>query len=436
MIMLDNDQTVSDEETEGTHMDGTGEDYEKMKEEIHRMAKDLSIPLEEAARAVYSAYGRPPPVRANSLDFLNEIVPGMRGVTVRARVISVHSALRQDGESSYFFGMLGDSRTSVSFSCWVDFDFQPGEALVAQNVSVREYRDKLEIVINRYSFLSPLESLEGLIPPVEDGVPQAISELVEGSVNIDILGRIVDLSSSKVNVKGVEKAVLHGVLADRTGRIDFTCWGPMKLERDTCVRLIGGYLRSYRGSNRLNFDAGCILRELPSDVLPPLADLVKPRPARLSTLMESGISGPVEVRGTIVDLRPGSGFFLKCPECGRRAVKGQCTVHGRVEGIPDLSMRAIFDDGTGTAMMRGDRWAVESLLGQDLDTVTGEVKETMDPELVEGALKEKLIGRPFTLLGDPVKDDYGLTIFIQELIPGWDRERLMEEVSSLMGVVL
>ena len=139
---------------------------------------------------------------------------------------------------------------------------------------------------------------------------------------------------------------------------------------------------------------------------------------------------------TIGDLSPGSGLYLKCPECGRRAVKGQCTVHGRVEGIPDLSMRAIFDDGTGTAMMRGDRWAVESLLGQDLDTVTGEVKETMDPEMVEEALKEKLVGKPFTLLGDPVQDDYGLTIFIQELIPGWDRDRLMEEVSSLMGVVL
>lgn len=411
-------------------------DYDNLREEIHRLASDLGISLEEAARSVYSTHGIKPPSRTIRVGSIAEIESNMRNITLRARLISVHKGEKHDGGGSYHFGLLGDATSDVRFSAWTDFPYSPGSGLIIENASVREWRGKTEVVINRSSVVTVADDQDGLIPELEDGMPSMISELSEESRNVDLEGRIIDLKRDSLTVKGSERTVLNGIIADRTGKIEFTCWGPVDLQMDGCYRIIGGYIKSFRGSLKLNFDAGAIIKSVNDSKIPSRDDLLKPVNARIIEIGRGMSHGPVILRGTIVGIRPGSGLIMRCTECGRRIIKGQCPVHGKIEGSEDLQLRAVFDDGTGAAMIRGSRTIVERILGKELSVVSDQLKRTMDPDSIERELSEILIGHPLVIIGDPSIDEYGINITPVEIRTGFNMEELEEEIGSLMEVMV
>jgi len=404
-------------------------------EEIKRISLDLGIPTDEAERMVCSSRGIKRPIRTKFVPALNQLIPGMTNISLRARMVTVHSRERSNGDGRYSFGLLGDAVTTVAFSAWGNFDLEVGRPFLLENVSVREWRGRLEVVVNRNSMVLPLSDDEGLVPEEPEGIPASISELNKGSRTVDLLARVIELTPAKVKVRGEEKEVIKGVLADSSGMIDFTCWGPMEILMGVCYRIRGGYVKDFKGTLKLNFDAGAIIRSVPDGSLPPAEDLKRPRKGRLGEIMEKGSGGPVLLRGTFVDIRPGSGIFKKCRECGRRMVKGLCTVHGKVEGDLDLGLRAVFDDGTCTAMVRCDRFVVESLLGQKMDELSEELIRSLDPDLVEERLSSALLGHPWTLSGLAMIDDYGCTIVAERLSKEWDREEIMTELLEMIEVV-
>lgn len=408
---------------------------EEMKEEVHRLSRDLGISLEEAERSVYSSYGIDPPVESRSISDLSELEEGMQGVTIRARLVTVHRAERKDGQGEYSYGMLGDSSNTVRFSAWRTFDYIPGDALVLQNISVRKFRDELEVVIGDRSLIGSTDEKDGLLPPIDEGVPGMIGELEVGSRRIDIEGRVIDLNKGEVKINDRPKEILRGTLADSSGRIDITCWDPLPLEEGDCYRIIGGYVKEYRGILKLNLDNGTVVKKLQSDSLPPLEDLKAPRDVRILELQDGRIGGQVRLRGTVIDVRSGSGLYKKCQECGRKLTKGQCTVHGKVKGEEDMAVRAVFDDGTGTCMLRGNRSLVEGLMGRPMEVISREVKESMDPDIVTEELDRLLVSRTYTVIGVSILDDYGISLNVSEMERGWNNDLLKDEVSLLLGVV-
>ncbi|HHD16669.1 MAG TPA: hypothetical protein ENK47_08175 [Euryarchaeota archaeon] len=405
------------------------------KEEVHRLARELGISIEEAERSVLGFDVGGPVPETRVLRDLGEVEEGMTGITVRARLITLHQGTRKDGEGEYYYGMLGDSRTTVKFSAWTVFDYSPGDFLLLQNVSARRFRDSLEIVINKGSRITSTQDREGLVPEMEEGIPQTIAELESGARKVDIEARVIEIRSSELKVKDRSRKIMKGVLADSTGRMDFTCWDPLPLEEGRCYRLTGGYVKDFRGILKLNLDGGTIVRGLADDRLPPLEELMAPKDARILELLEGRLSGPVRIRGTVLGVPSGSGLFRRCVECGRRLVKGQCTVHGRVKGEEDLAVRAVFDDGSGTLMLKGGRTLVESLLGRTMEEISEEVRSSMEPEIIVDELSSKMVGRTWTVSGDPLPDDYGVTLSVTGMTGGIDQEVLKKEISLLLEVM-
>lgn len=428
-------EKAPESEIDGAQEDEQGIVYENIKEEIHRLADDLGISLEEAARAVYSDHGMKPPVKSREVDSLGDLVPNMGKVTVKARIISVHKGERQGGEGHYFYGLLGDATSDIRFSAWVDFPYRPGTSIIAQNVSVREWNKKFEVVINRTSSVTITDDQEGLIPELEGEIPSSISELTDEMNNVDIQGRILEISRDTVVVKGSNRTILNGSIADATGRIDFTCWGPVDIQKDVCYRIIGGYVKSFRGSVKLNFDAGCIIQEVNDPNIPPIEDLLKPVKVRLADVSRGLHKGPVIITGTLVSVKPGSGLVSVCSQCFRRMMNGQCPVHGVVDPETDLRLRAILDDGTDTTILRGDRDLVERVIGKRMDALKQEAKEKMDQEFVKKELISILAGHPMKVTGDPLFDDYGMTLQAKEIEIGFDIDEVKDEIASMLGVI-
>jgi len=410
------------------------EEIFEIKQEVHRISEDLGIPLEEASRMVYEEKGIHLPERTKVVDSISELVPGMRNVSIRARIISIQKMERKSG-TSYFRGFLGDSGSEIRYTAWVQFPFEPNTPVFIQNVSVREWNGKSEVVINDNSFVSPIEDTEGLLPRIEEGVPSTISELNKDSRDVDVEVRVVESREVTVNSRGRQVDIVKGMIADRTGRISFTCWGPVSIKEGGCYRIIGGYIKEFKGQMDLNLSPGSIFRPLSDDRLPPAEELMRPEDSRIINLLEGRFSGPVSLRGTILDIRSGSGLFQRCLECGRRLNRGTCTVHGRTKGEWDLGFKGIFDDGSATAFIKGDRVIVESILGSSLEELTGEVQENLDPETILRRLEDEMLGRPITITADPGLDDYGITLQISRIEIGWEMEKFEREVISLLEVI-
>jgi replication factor A1 len=308
--------------------------------------------------------------------------------------------------------------------------------VLLQNVSVREWNGRKELVLNDRSFVTGIEDMEGLLPRIEEGVPSTLSELTKDSRDIDIEVRVLESRETVVNSKGKEKEIVKGLIADRTGRMEFTCWGPVDINETGCYRIIGGYVKEFRGVLNLNLSPGSIFQTLPDDRLPPMEELMKPEDSRIINLSNGKFSGPVILRGTILSIRSGSGLYQKCLECGRRLDKGNCTVHGKTEGEWDLGFKAIFDDGSGTAFLKGDRTTVEGLVGRTMEEITIELKESLDPDKVLIELEDLLVGRPLRIVADPALDEYGIVLNVSEIELGWDLDQFEEELIMLMEVMV
>ena len=433
--MTDGEKKAPDSEADMARTETNEMNEDGMHESAFRMARELGISMEEAERAVMSRSGMRGTQKVRSVGSISELGPDLRGIAIKARVISVVQGTRSEGKGFYHYGLLGDSTGDTPFTSWIAFPFQPGDALLISNCSTREYGGRLELVIGDNTIMDRLEDSSNLLPPIDDVVPMRISELVEGMKNVDVIGRVDDLQEVNIEVRGTPRLILNGSLLDGSGRLGFTCWGPIEMDEGACYRIVGGTVRSYRNSLKLNFDPGSIVKRLPDDVLPEMEELIKPVPYRVYLIGEGLIPGPVTLRGIALDIRPGSGLVRKCNECGRRMQKGQCSVHGRSEGEDDLRLRAVLDDGSGTIMARAGRDIVESLLGRSMASLLEEAKKNMSSDFIVEELRERLVGHCWTISGDPGSDDYGPSLFVSSMEPGLDNGLLSEEVMSMAEVL-
>ncbi|MBN1390633.1 MAG: hypothetical protein JXA22_08330 [Candidatus Thermoplasmatota archaeon] len=421
--------------TDGALRENDSEERLKLQEEVHRLSEELGIPVDEAARIIYEEKGMRYPVKTKVIGAITDLSPGMRNVSLRARIVSVQKVERSS-KDPYFRGYIGDSSGEIRYTAWEDLDLQVNTPVFLQNVLIREWNGKPEVVLNDQSFITVIEDLEGLLPRIDNSVPSALTELNGHSRDIDIEVRIIEARETMVTSRGKEKEIVKGIVADRTGRMEFTCWGPVDIKVGGCYRIIGGYVKEFRGVLNLNLSPGSIFDPLPDPRLPPMDELIRPEESRMVNLLSGKFSGPVSIRGVVLSIRNGSGLFQRCVECGRRMDKGICTVHGKVASEWDLGFKGILDDGSATAFIKGDRNIVEKLLNKTIEEVTEEVKENLDPDTVLIQMEDMLKGRPVTVTADPSLDEYGVILDLSDISLGWDVEQMEREIISMLGVMV
>src|SRR3989442_483838 len=165
----------------------------------------------------------------------------------------------------------------------------------------------------------------------------------EGASNVQVTGRILSVERREVEVDGTPKAVFSGVLADETGKTQFSAWKDFGLADGEVIRIDGAYVKTWRGIPQISFDERATITRLKPDLLPPL-DVLSASPRMwIEDLAERGGAADVTVRGILIDLREGSGLVYRCPECRRVLRKGACRLHGEVKGEPDLRVKAVLD---------------------------------------------------------------------------------------------
>lgn len=206
--------------------------------------------------------------------------------------------------------------------------------------------------------------------------PVKINEIKEASKWVDVGARVSQLWESKSSA-----VAQKGLLEDETGRISFTIFaksGLPPLELDQCYSIKNIVTDEYQGRLSVKLNKTTVIE--PVDI-------------------EIASAKPATIHGAVVAVLDSSGFIKRCPTCKRVLDRGTCKTHGRVEGVQDLVIKAILDNGREMYTLVGDRAITETVIGMDLELAAKMVMECLDAACILEVIKQKLLGRHFIVEG-------------------------------------
>ncbi len=418
-------------------------DRETIAKELDEYLSVYRVPLGTAKQSIVKKHGgNPQALTASVFRKLMDLRPDEPSVDLLVRVVSANpKTIEVDGkEKEIVYGILGDDSGTLQFTAWDAgaFPYQRGDVLRVVSAYTKGWNDEVQVNMGDRVAITR-EEADALPPPPEGGTVSAVSgevkvrDLRAGLRGLDLTFRVLDVDERRVTVKGEEKSVWSGTMADETGKTEFSSWHDFGLKAGDVVHLRGGYIRSWRGVPQLSFDSRDQVEVLEDDTLPPADELAEENLVTVEDLERRGGAPSVAVRGIVIDVREGSGLVFRCNECRRVVRKGTCAIHGRVDSTPDLRVKAVVDDGTGSLSVVIGRELTEELLGKTLDEAKALAQESFDSEVVRDLLVDRLVARPVKVVGNVVSDDFGL-MMICRLVHEVDVDVRAEAEDLLQGM--
>jgi replication factor A1 len=274
----------------------------------------------------------------------------------------------------------------------------------------------------RLKMLSEPENSSSL--QADAGDYKLLKDIRNGDSGITVIVNVVDPTYKELDMPAGRVLIIEGMLEDPTARVHFTSW--VDVPDIFSIRRIvirNAFVKSYQGVPEININESSVLEEYTED-LPGY----KTRQCSILELIEGDGAFDIEAEGDIISLRPGSGLIERCPQCNRVMQKGNCRAHGKLEGKPDLRIKAVLDDGTGSMICVFDRGLTRALLGKDLEEF---IKNKDSAEKIEETIKSSIIGMPLIVRGNVTKGDYGVILVTSSISrPAYDIQKLAR---ALMG---
>jgi replication factor A1 len=399
----------------------------KIEEELDNYLNVYRVSLDTAKRSVVKNFGGDPSgLSKGDRRKLSDVKGGEQGLDILVKVLSVNQKeIEVEGKPrSLIFGMMADDTGSISYTVWDPQRFQvrPGDVVLVRNAYSKEYNGRVDLNLGNRGSIEPMpaDSLTGVevsMPSVSSSMgsaePVKVADLMDGMNNVIVSGRVLSMERREISSEGTAKVVYSGLLADETGKVQFSAWHDFQLMPNEVVRISRAYVKSWKGVPKLNFGERASVTRLSEQDLPDVLS-IKIKPRSIEDIERVGGATDVLVSGTIVDVKEGSGLIRRCPQCKRVVQKGACRIHGKVDGVPDLRVKAVLDDGNSTLTVVMNRSVTELILGHDLDDCVRQAKEAMNTEVIKELVEEMILAKPLMVRGNVLSDEYGLMMIVSE----------------------
>ena len=423
---------------------GDNVDRDMIARELDEYLNVYRVPLGTAKESIVKKHGgNPQALEASIFRKLTDLRPDEPSVDLLVRVVAVNTKTItvDSNEKDIVYGILGDDTGTLQFTAWdaARFQYEKGNVLRIVSAYTKGWNDEVQVNLGDRAAITREE--DGALPPPPQGAAAVmggevkVSDLRASMRGLDLTFRVLSVAPRQVNVKGEEKTVWSGSMADETGMIEFSSWHDFDLDVGDVVHLEGGYIRTWRGVPQLSFDGRDDVEKLDADALPGADELARESVVTIEELERRGGAHSVAVNGIMIEVREGSGLVFRCTECRRVVRKGTCSIHGRVENTADLRVKGVVDDGTGSLSVIMNREITEDLLGKSLEECKTLAQETFDPEVVRDLLVDRLVARPVKVNGNVVSDDFGLMMIVRDVSDvKVDVKGEAEELLSGLGV--
>ena len=194
------------------------------------------------------------------------------------------------------------------------------------------------------------------------------------------------------------------------------------------LRLTNIRVRSWQGVPDLTVDnAGQveILDEMPWEAIDASAHTVD---VEFHELITGSSRNGVSSTATVVSITPSSGIIQRCPECRRAMQDGACRDHGAQQGVEDLRLMFVMDNGLSNATLILSKDVSESFLGQSFDEVRDTIQSNGSDSFLMG-LRAMVVGRRFTFSGRAMIDPQGALLMADTFVMA---EEDLKEMSDIV----
>ena len=393
---------------------------EEIAEELREYIEVYKLTIPKAKETIVKKYGGDSGRFASGFQRkLAELRPNEPNVNFVAKVVTTNDkTIETKGEKKrIMYGLLGDDTTTLPYTIWEPegFELDKGDVISVKGAYTKEYRGRVEIHFGNRVTVRKEDPSTIDASDIAQGPPKVVTvnQIRDSMGYIELKGRILSVDEREVNVKDEAKTIYSGTIADETGRIQYTAWSDFDLKQGELVKISKATVKSWRGIPQVNFDDRAEVLRV-KEKYPTAEELSRSSIVPISDIAGRGGAADVSVRGTIVEVRDGSGLIMRCPECRRALQKGTCKVHGRVEGYPDLRTKAVIDDGTGSISAVLGREITEKLMGTTLEDCLDKARQAMNFDAIKDSLEDILMFRIVDVDGNVTADAYGLSMIANE----------------------
>ena len=406
----------------------------------------MSINVNQASRVVVLREGvrtvsKPgEPVEINSIKSEGSVTVVGRLLASRKDVIH-----RKDGSGSIDVvrGRIADDSGAIGFLSWESFDHEVGSLIKIENAQIRVFRETPEINIGSSSKIEIFH--DSNFASAEDLVARSVSrieDLRDGSRDVEIVLEIQKMIKRDFQGKdGEAKSVWSGDVADPTGKCRCSIWfePPFDFESTrVVVRLKGVRVRAWQGIPDITVDDDTQIVVLAAAPWGDDIDLANNVVEVALTDLSSGASRVgISTTGNVISIREDSGIISRCSECRRVLRDGECSVPScsSYEGVDDVRLRMVLDDGHSTISLIVNKIATESLIGMNQEQISSNIVENGTMAFVQ-ELRERLLGRKLRANGRTIVDEQGAMLLSDdvELIDA-DSVLAAAELRAKWGVV-
>lgn len=392
---------------------------EEIGKELQKYIEVYRLSLPVAKRTIVKKHGGDASGISTSFQKkLAELRPNEPNVDFIAKVLSANSKeITAKGEKKLIiYGLLGDETTTLPYTAWEveGLELSKGEVVSVRGAYTKEYQGRVQLNFgNRVSIKKEEPSAMGDVQ-IAQGPPKVVTvgQLREGMGFVEVKGRILSIEQREVTVQGQQKMIFSGVVADETGKVPFTAWADLRLKQDEVVRISRATVKAWRGVPQLSFDERADVTKV-MERFPSVEELSRTGTKLIGEVAQAGGASDVALTGAVVEVREGSGLIMRCPECKRALQKGTCKLHGRVDGLPDLRIKAILDDGSGAVGVVLGRELTEKLMETTLDECIQKAKQTMNFDYLKDIMDQQLMFKTLSVTGNVTADQYGLSMIVR-----------------------
>ena len=382
---------------------------EKLREELEKYIFQYKISIEAARSGIIKKYSAP---RASSVSSaavtkkISELQGDELMVNIVAKMVFVEkkTITVKGAEKTIFSGIAGDETGTAPFTIWADTgDYEKGRVYTFNKAYTKSFKDQVQINVGSRGSVDPAEgvNIDVASRPSAPAKTVSIGDITDKDGSVTVTGKILDISTRVVNVRGEDRTVWGGMIADSTGKIQFSAWEDYNLAADKVVTIENAYIRSWKGIPQLNIGNNSTVTESDENIE------VKGGPA-IRTVEEISRTGGLDITltGIIVDVKGGSGLIKRCPECKRSIISGSCSVHGIVDSpISDLRLKTTLDDGTGSISVVIGRKDTEALSGITLEEAESSAKDAGDSSAISNRIAAKVLLKKVTVTGNVMTDE-------------------------------
>ena len=392
--------------------------------ELTRYVEEYGIDMATAKESIVRKHsGNPGALQRGTQKLLAQIGPGENNVQFKAKVLSVYRkeiTTKEGAEKVLFEGEVGDSSMRMRYSYWSNqCNFESGDVVEVLNAYSKSWNDKITLNINEGSMRKIQdEELEQLdLGTAKNTINQSSGEvelvnLKPGMTNVSVKLRVIDIETRSITVKGEAKTIFGGTVGDKTGTCRFTSWEDHNIIAGKAYHIENGYVKEFNGPD-LQFGEYTKFTEIENDELPSLQHYENGVQYSLAQLDERNGASDAVIEGHVFNIREGSGLIFRDKDTNRLVRNGD----DRKNATPDLRIKMIFDDGSGSCTAYLNREITEKVLGRNLDSCLEFVKENFGPEALMDEIEDALLLKPLKLRGFARSDEYGLSFFAKSCEP-------------------